>query len=233
LTGFIKGFTTFMSFKNFLILPIFIINCTTIGFHNFDKLNSYDFSKNVNYKLCFYKEKSVSPERIQYISENLSYELRLYNINLETKVLGEVKRPGFKTRNIYEFIIKIPIPDECDRVMLLLERNIFDFVIHIFLPEIMGLVEGSTRTRGFIFADYLSINSLTGGTPSRILIHENYHFLGCDHSIIMDDCYKQIFKHKESAIENYNNNISFFPSLDYKNKLITKREVINYNIKNN
>ena len=222
-----------MSFKNFLIIPFFIINCTTIGFHNYDKLNSYDFSKNINYRLCFYKEKSVSIERIQSLSENLSSELKLYNINLETKVLGEVLRPGFKTRNIYEFIIKIPIPDECDRVMVLFERNIFDFVVHIFLPEIMGLVEGSTRTRGYIFADYLSINSLTGGTPSRILIHENYHFLGCDHNIIMNDCYNKIFQLKESAIESYKNNILFFPTLDYKNKLITNREIINYSIKNN
>jgi len=221
-----------MSFRNFLIISIFFINCTTIGFHNHNKLNSYDFSKNINYRLCFYQEKSVSPERVRALSESLSSELMLYNINLETKILGEVARPGFKTQNIYEFIIKIPIPDDCDRVMVLLERNIFDFVIHIFLPEIMGLVEGSTRTRGFIFADYLSINSLTGGTPKRILIHENYHFLGCDHSIIMDDCYNQIFLHKELAIENYKNNNLFFPSLDYKNKFIINREIINYSLKN-
>ena len=221
-----------MSYKNFLLIPVFIINCTTIGFHNYNKLNSYDFSKIIKYRLCFYKEESVSLNRIQSLSENLTSELKLYNIDLETKVIGQAKRPGFNTQNIYEFIIKIPIPDECDRVMVLLERNIFDFVLHIFLPEIMGLVEGSTRTRGFIFADYLSINSLTGSSPSRILIHENYHFLGCNHSIIMNECYNKIYQHKESAIENYKNNILFFPSQDYKNNFITNREMINLSIKN-
>lgn len=221
-----------MSYKNFLLIPVFIINCTTIGFHNYNKLNSYDFSKIIKYRLCFYKEETVSLNRIQSLSENLTSVLKLYNIDLETKVIGQVKRPGFNTQNIYEFIIKIPIPDECDRVMVLLERNIFDFVLHIFLPEIMGLVEGSTRTRGFIFADYLSVNSLTGSSPSRILIHENYHFLGCDHSIIMNDCYSKIYQHKESAIENYKNNIIFFPSQDFKNNFITNREMINLSIKN-
>jgi hypothetical protein len=222
-----------MFIKTFLVLIlIYMSNCTTIGFHNYKKLNSYDFSKNVTYKLCFYKDESISEERVQVLSENLSTELLLYNISLETNVIGTIKRPGFNTEQIYNYIIKIPIPKECDRVMVLLERNIFDFIVHIFLPEIMGLVEGTTRTRGFIFADYLSINIITGGTPSKILIHENYHFLGCDHNIIMNDCYLKIFQHKESAIENFNNNNLFFPSLDHKNKFITNREFINYYIKN-
>ena len=95
----------------------------------------------------------------------------------------------------------------------------------------MGVVEGETRTRGYIFADYLSVNILFGGTPSNILIHENYHFLGCNHRIVMNDCYKSIHEHRLEALYNIRKEIDFFPSQRQSVFFIRDREKVNQIIK--
>jgi hypothetical protein len=231
---FIKPFQNLSKFTlKYIILFILlqIINCTTIGFHNKNELKNYQFSDEVIYKFCILKEESISDFRIDSLIEDLSIELQMYNIKLDAKVLSNFSRPAFTTKNIYRVISSLPLPENCDRLMVFLNRNLFDFLIHIIMPEVMGLVEGDTRTRGYIYADYLSINILVGGTPSNILIHENYHFLGCNHNIIMNECYKSIFEHRKEASLNYKKEIDFFPSLWQNFFFIKKREQVNSYIK--
>lgn len=217
-------------FKNYLFLLFFnFYNCTTIGFHNPSELKKYTFTEEISYKLCIIKEENITEDTVKNLVSNLHSELSLYNLSLETQIIGSMKRPGFSTSTIYDSIIKISLPENCDRIMVFFKRNFLDFISHIVLPEILGLVESSTRTRGYIFADYLSINILTGATPSRTLIHENYHFLGCDHHWKMNDCYKSIFNLREAYIENSNN--PFFPTISHKNKILDSREKVNYIIK--
>ncbi len=220
-----------IAFASFIFFQI--INCTTIGFHNKEELKNYQFSNEISYKFCILKEKSISESRIKSLIKDLSNELKIYNIQLDARVLSNYNRPAFTTKNIYHAISSLSLPENCDRLMVLLERNLLDFLIHIILPEVMGLVEGDTRTRGFIYTDYLSINILVGGTPSNILIHENYHFLGCNHHIIMDDCYKSIEEHRRVAIYNYKSQNNFFPSLWQNSNFILDREQVNYIIKKN
>jgi hypothetical protein len=210
---------------------ILFINCTTIGFHNKENLNTYTFSEEITYRLCIYKEESISENRVNSLINDLSKELELYNIKVDAKVISTYNRPAFTTKNIYLSISSLYLPANCDRLMIMLERNIFDFLLHLFLPEVMGLVESETRTRGYIFADYLSVNILVGGTPSNILIHENYHFLGCNHHIIMNDCYKSIHEHRIEALYNIKRAIDFFPSQRQSVFFIRDREKVNQIIK--
>lgn len=199
-------------FKYSIITVIFIIltNCTTIGFHNPSELNKIDFLGSTNYRICIIHEPGISEFRIQNLMNSLQGELKLYKLNLEWNIIGKVERPGFYTVDIFNYLNQVPLGENCDRMLLLLKRNLGDFLFHIFLPEIMGLVESNTRTRGFIYADYLTINILSGSTPSKVLIHENYHFLGCDHDLIMNECYKKIYILKNENQKNSNSKM--FPT---------------------
>lgn len=189
------------------VLFLFLSSCTTIGFHNPAKRNALDFGPEKKLKFCIYYDPKISDTRIQSLIEALSKELKLYKIQVQVAIKKEYPRKYFFTEDSLNLLMNEELPRECDRIMALFPRNIFDFLLAIPFPEILGVVETYTRTRGLIYADYFTPNLLLGATPSRTFIHETYHLLGCDHALIMNECYERIQKAK-----NLNSNYPFFPS---------------------
>lgn len=182
-------------------LLIFYSNCTTIGIHNQHEYSKFDFKGDIKYRICIFKEPSLAESRVRSLMDSLQSELNLFNLRLDWKIVGERERPGFFTAEIFESLERTVLLESCDRMLLLLKRDIGDFFFHFLFPEILGLVDANTRTRGFVFADYLSINILFGSTPGKVLIHENYHFLGCDHHWIMNECYDRIYSLRREILK--------------------------------
>jgi len=194
-----------------------ISSCTTIGLSNPILRSQLDFGDTKELKLCVLYDPDIPNSWVLNLLENLEQELKLYKIQLKPKLLKEYKRPAFFSTDILETIIqKEKVPLGCDRIMAFFKRNFLDFFLALFTPEIQGAVETSTRTRGFIYADYLSPNIIFGFTPSSTLIHETYHFLGCDHHLIMNECYYKILYSKK----HYSGN--FFPSFKPNNLKFSK-----------
>jgi hypothetical protein len=214
-----KNFTRVLSF---LLVFLFLSGCTTIGFSNPPLRDSLNFGEAQELKFCVYYDPKISQARIESLIAQLKNELLLYKITLLVKHKQEYPRPNFFSVDSLYQLMQEPLPESCDRIMAFFPRNIVDFLLAFPLPEILGVVETQTRTRGLVYADYLTPNLIFGSTPSRVLIHETYHLLGCDHSIVMNECYERILSSKKS-----NTNGGFFPSLkqDTKSFFLERREV--------
>ncbi len=202
---------------NFFLISnfIFLFSCTTIGFHDSKKRNSIDFGKTKKLRLCIYYDVKIPQTRIQSLIQELTQELNLYKIHITIGLKKEYNRKHFFTEDSLNSLLKEKLPFECDRIMALFPRNIFDFLLAIPLPEILGVVETYTRTRGLVYADYFTPNILLGATPAKTFIHETYHMLGCDHALIMNECYLRIQKAKQ-----LNSRGEFFPSFGENEEII-------------
>ena len=208
----------------FLFIYTTMIHCTTIGIPNPISKNSYDFSETVVYRLCILQDEDVSDSRVNFMVNRLTEELKDYNIKLEIPFKNKWTRNYFFTHDIlYNDVVHRPLPNQCDRLVAFASRGFGDFLFSFF-GEVMGVVETVTRTKGVVYADYFTFNVLIGATPSSVLIHENYHFLGCNHSIIMNSCYESVFNHKKEALKN-KKEYDFFPSLGFDQKMIPSREI--------
>lgn len=194
-------------FLFYLTFILFFLSCTTVGFHNKSKLQTLDFGEEKELKLCLYYDPEISKSRLANLISNLSKELELYKIKLTVTQKKEYKRKYFFTEDSLQLLLQEKLPKNCDRILALFPRTIWDFLLAIPFPEILGVVETYTRTRGLVYADYFTPNILFGATPTRILVHESYHLLGCDHALWMDECYLRI----QYAKQLYNNS-QFFPS---------------------
>ncbi|MDX1959412.1 MAG: hypothetical protein SFU98_12615 [Leptospiraceae bacterium] len=208
------------------LLQVFILcllNCTTIGFHNNSSYSKLNFGAELDYTICILQDSGISDSRVESIVSDLKEELKLYNINLKVGWQRPWVRPSFWTGGIIRDVEMIKLEKPCDRIMAFVSRSIFDFILAIPLPEILGAVETNTHTRGMIYADYLTPNIILLGTPSRVLIHENYHFLGCDHDFEMTNCYDSILLLKKSSkIEK-----TFFHTFSWSGKILKDRESTN------
>lgn len=200
-----------------------LTSCTTIGFHNSEKLKSMDFGNQRDLKLCLYHDPEISHERIQSLVSDLSEELKIYKIGLKVTQKKIYNRKYFFTEDSLNLLLKEILLKDCDRILALFPRNFWDFLLAIPFPEILGVVETYTRTRGIVYADYFTPNLLVGATPNKTFVHETYHLLGCDHALWMDECYDRIQYAKK--IPGYE---EFFPSFGTETTIIyTSREEVN------
>lgn len=203
-------------FSTYLLVLLFT-SCTTIGFHNYSQLQSLDFGEEKELRFCLYQDPKITNEQIDKLVYSLSQELKLYKIKLKITQKKEYRRKYFFTEDSLNALLQENLPIECDRILALFPRNIWDFLLAIPLPEILGVVETYTRTRGLVYADYFTPNLLLGATPQRIFIHESYHLLGCDHALWMDECYSRILYAKQIQ-----SNSTFFPSFGTDTSIVYK-----------
>jgi hypothetical protein len=209
----------------FLLSLIIFFNCSTIGIPNPIEKSKINFLDKVPYKLCILKDKDIPDQRVDSMMYHLKKDLMDYNIDLIVQSVIPWERKHFFTVDIlFEDVVNQPFPKDCDRLVAFVSRNILDLTFSFF-GEILGLVETKTRTRGLVYADYLTFNLIIGATPSSVLIHENYHFLGCNHHIIMNNCYATILNHKKQYLKNKDK--SFFPSTNENGDFINTHPFVN------
>lgn len=216
------------------ILPFLFLlaisSCATIGLQNPGKFEAMDFGEPVTLRLCVLKDRDINQERVDELIGAISEEYGQYRIEVEVPWVKIWDRPGFWSKTIMYDVITIPLTDQCDRLFVFVSRNALDFLWGIIMPEYVGMVEGTTYTKGFAIAEWGSLNQLLPPFhgPKDVVIHESYHLLGCEHSLIMNECYDHIKHLKNVAIQSRAEGGDFFATITKEGKVLkTQNEVEN------
>jgi hypothetical protein len=218
-------------FRLVLLFVIFLIHCTTVGLHHNTKRESINFGKAAKLRLCVYKDTNLSEETVNGLLVDWQTELNLYSIEVLPVKVMNWKREHFFMDSELEDLLKIPLEEPCDRFVLFLGTNVWDSIFDL-LPiggTVLGAVEGLTATRGYIIADYFSLNQIFS-PPSGTIVHEGYHLFGCEHALLLTECYNRILtlkqEHQKKEVKD-----SFFPAMNFKKQLFLDRNSVNRQIR--
>ncbi len=215
---------------------LFVLQCTTIGFHENSVRSSMDFGVQQEFKVCTYKEEGIDEEEISSLFQYWNEELSWYSLKAIHVDKGYLERPGFTGFDILNYLYTLPLTEGCDRILYLKGRQWKDilyefFTLGIFAGigiklEMQGAVETNTNTRGYIKAKYISTLQILFTSPKSTLVHEGYHLLGCGHQLFMQECYEDIQKVK-SAAKYTQGDQNFFPSKTKSGNVFKNRFQVN------
>ncbi|EPG68153.1 hypothetical protein ACE5IS_14870 [Leptospira wolffii] len=190
----------------FLLFPI---SCTMVGFHRESIRETHDYGKLRTVRVCVWKDRNVSTERMNYLFDSWNEELALYKLQAKVENVRDWERPGWTGNAIMEELFSAPLPSECDRILALAGVRLSDiayevasYILALFLIptfEVLGAVDSYTGTRGYVLAHTASLGHMISGGASRTLVHEGYHLLGCGHAFYLSECYGRIQALKENA----------------------------------
>jgi hypothetical protein len=221
-----KGRRFFKSCLVLLSLALLLLSgCTSIGRHNRTAYDKIDFGAQEDLRICIYCEDQVSEERIEEIVSALRSEFQDYQINVKIPWIRSAESRAFFGEDILRHTVALPLESPCDRVLLLTNRDLGDFMWGMLLPEMVGAVDTVTRTKGYVAAEYGSLNQLLFASPSDTAVHEVYHMLGCDHGVFMDSCYEKIYYIKKAATKNRLRGKNFFPGINSNGFPLRSREM--------
>ncbi|MBM9547667.1 hypothetical protein JWG40_11610 [Leptospira sp. 201903074] len=202
------------------LLVLFLFQCTTIGFHETKIREGISFGPEANFRVCVLREPDITAEEAEGLFLAWNEELSFYKLKAKLVLLDVIERPGFWGTDILSYLMTIPLPNDCDRILYLKGRTWGDigfevFTLGIFVGvglklEVQGAVEGQTNTRGYIKAKYISTIQMLFTSPKSTLIHEGYHLLGCGHQLFMKDCYDKI-RDVKLLLTDPNRDPNFFP----------------------
>jgi hypothetical protein len=214
--------------KNIVLLIVFFIvtlsGCTTVGMHDNDAYRSIDFGSKEDLRICVYRDVKVSDEQVDRIVAAIRYELGKYRLDVGIPWIRSAVRPAFSGDAIIRHLAALPLEEPCDRLFFLVGRDLKDLLWGTFLPEKLGAVETVTMTKGFVAAQYGSLNQLLSlKSPVKAAIHEIYHMLGCEHDTTMSACYDQIDYMKKAAKRNRLRGNDFFPGISSEGYLYRTR----------
>jgi hypothetical protein len=220
--------------------------CTTIGRHRPEVLETMNFGPPEEVRFCVLLDADIS----QTYAEKLlaawnTDEGKNYNLFVRPVSFENHKRGGFTARGILEDLVKVPLGDGCDRIIFFVGRDYRDTLLWaagLFVPlptvEVRGAVDDSTGTHGFVVAALAHPDDLLNDmffSREKVTVHELYHFLGCPHGYIMDECYESIRQLKETyrtlKAQGFYKTIgepSFFPSRNLKTfTMVQTRAAVN------
>jgi len=214
------NFHTVLLILSFILLP----GCTTIGHHDAVARKQIDFGPPETVKVCLYLDEGISePEGRTLITNAWVVEPEMFGINIEVAEVHQWKRPAFMYQGIMDSLVKIKLEAPCDRIIALVNRHSGDLLFGLLGAEVLGAVNDDSLTHGFTIARRASLAQLAM-SPTEVLEHELYHYLGCDH-YHMKECYKQIAYMKQWKREHSED---FFPAWDLAQKrLLPTREAVN------
>ncbi|MGQ0429418.1 MAG: hypothetical protein ACT4UQ_05770 [Gammaproteobacteria bacterium] len=195
--------------------------CTTVGMHTTER-GKVDYGPAQEMRLCLLKSPDVPENRADELVAAVSKEFATYGIHVTVPWVHEWERPAFTATGILEDIMRRDLEPPCDRLMGLVDRHAGDFVWGLLLPEVLGAVDGVSRTRGYVVATFGSINQVTA-EPQVAIVHEFYHLVGCGHGVSKTKCYHKIAEMKASRPPESD----FFPGMEMKGKFILTREEAN------
>jgi hypothetical protein len=120
-----------------------------------------------------------------------------YNLRFEIVDATEWRRPAFTADGILDALLRVPLSPSCDRLLAFVGRHLADVVWGLIGPaEVLGAVDDATQTHGYVVARIGSLQQLII-SPARVLRHELYHLLGCEH-FAMVACYQTIAQLKRA-----------------------------------
>jgi hypothetical protein len=180
---------------------------TTVGMDQPQVRAQTDFGPPETLRVCGLLDDGITPADAQETLQDYWNQNEASKYNLSVKLVSYSSMP----RSINEFfewqigrkLIARQIPPGCDRMMYFVNRNALDVLWSVpeayGAPEVLGEVDDYTMTRGFVVDRIASLNQVLMGlwlSPSKVARHETYHFLGCAHDLVMDQCYKHIAEAK-------------------------------------
>jgi len=136
------------------------------------------------------------------------------------------QRAGFTHGRLFDDIAHRELEAPCDRLVAFVDRSAGDALWGLVMPEVLGMVDEATHTRGYVVATRASLNQLFV-PPSKATVHEFYHLLGCPHSGTMDACYRQIAALKRAHAAD----ADFVPGVDQTGAFVMTRENANQTLR--
>lgn len=214
----------------FLLAGLVCSGCftTTVGFADPAARSRVDFGQARAVNVCVYLDDGISEGDARELLSSWDSEAPLYGLYINPVLFQPHPRSGFSHGEILDDVAAIPLQSKCDRVLYFANRNAWDYLYANFpnpvmwpLPEVLGEVDDSTMTHGFVVAKADSLNGLLF-SPYRVTRHELYHLLGgCPHALSLDRCYDRIALLKGAPVQN------FFPSESADGRVFTRRQEVN------
>ncbi|TDR57221.1 hypothetical protein DFP85_10136 [Halomonas ventosae] len=205
-----------------LLLAMFTSACATVGKHDPDTLSTIDFGPVETLRVCLLVDEGITESRARTLFKKVGEELSVFDLEVEIPWVRPWKRPAFLMNGILEDVALQPLAPPCDRLMAVVGRNVGDFFVSWLAPEILGVVETNTHTRGYVVGQSVSFNQLLN-RPTDVAVHEAYHLLGCAHGLSLAECYPYILELKRTARANREEGNDFFPGISLDRKPITSR----------
>ncbi|PJZ86331.1 hypothetical protein [Leptospira harrisiae] len=224
-----------LRFPYSILLLVFLLECTTIGFHEKKIREGMNFGEESQFRVCLITEPDITKEEISNLFTAWNEELSLYQLKALPVELEVMERPGFWGTDILGYLMERQLTNDCDRLLYLKGRTWGDITFEVLTLgifvgvglklEVQGAVEGQSNTRGYIKAKYISTIQLLFTSPKSTLIHEGYHLLGCGHQLFMKECYEKI-RDVKLLLTDPNRDPNFFPNLTSTGKKILSRKQI-------
>jgi len=217
------------SLTRLLLLPLAWLTaaCTTIGMHDAESLEAADFGPREELRICVLADEGITEEDAQRLIAKVGEEFSVFGLEVSVPWVRRWVRSGFLMEGIVTDVWQESLEPPCDRLLALVGRNFGDFLWGLIGVEILGAVDTPTHSRGYVIAQAVSLNQIFS-SPSDIIIHESYHFLGCEHGVNLSQCYAHIRDLKRIARANREAGNDFFPGVSMKGRPITSRHEANW-----
>ncbi|TAN38820.1 MAG: hypothetical protein EPN25_12860 [Nitrospirae bacterium] len=210
-----------------IIIPFIIIlsGCSTLGLPQQDKLKQIDFGAPETIRFCILKDDRVAQAKVDELIEAIRLELSQYALNMDIPWVRPWKRPGFWIKDIHADLAARPLEEPCDRLLAFAGTSAGDFILG---AQTYGSVETTSRTKGFVFAEWYSlVELLSFYSPQSVAVHESYHLLGCKHGVTMEACYDQLKRIKAITAKQRKAGNDFFPGIGEDDQLLLSRDEVN------
>ena len=205
-------------------LAFALAGCTTIGADTAER-HKVDFGEPVTLDVCLLKHPDVAQERADLFIRAVNKEFEDFGILVTVPWVRDWKRPGYTVNGIMKDLYSRELEAPCDRLMGLVDRHAGDFLWGLLLPEVLGAVDELTHTRGYVVANFGSLNQIAA--PMEVpAVHEFYHLVGCGHGISKSKCYHDIARLKSSRapgsefVPGVGKDGDFLPTRDAANEVV-------------
>lgn len=201
--------------------------CTTLGSEDMATRDSLDYGPEETIRLCVLSDETLDGAEATALITAIRNEMKPFGLAIEIPWTKPWKREGFDYLEILKSVVKAhPLTPPCDRIAAFVGRNAGDILWGAMLmPEVLGAVETLTRTRGFMVAQFGSVNQVFL-SPRDVAAHEFFHMLGCNHGLSMRDCYKQIRQLKGEIQSLRARGIPMTPGILSDGTYVAQREAI-------
>ena len=198
-----------------------LAGCTTIGADTAER-KRVDFGQPISLEVCLLKHKDVAQPRADLFIAAVNQEFADFGIAVTVPWVREWERPAYTVNGIMQDILSRDLEAPCDRMMALVDRHAGDFLWGLLLPEVLGAVDDLTHTRGYVVANFGSLNQAFSSVEMTA-VHEFYHLVGCGHGMSKSKCYHDIAGLKQSRPPESD----FIPGVGKKGDYLLTREAAN------
>ena len=208
-----------------LFTMIFLVGCSSIDTPS-PELFSTVSGPSEELRIGIYQDRELAMDETKAILSGIQIELLKYGIRVNIPWIRPWTRPAFNSAGLIQSIVKLPLEDSCDRILVIVGRNSEDFVWGLFLPEMLGGVENVTSTKGYVVGEVGSLNQAASGiSPTEAAVHEIFHMLGCTDEDNGDKCFAKISSLRSYAkINRTVRKNDFFPCVNNKGIVMWDRK---------